>query len=200
VSAGVRNWTASRMATAEVSGSVRGSTAVRPRMAAGWPCRPDTDHPTPTSSWPSSPMATLPDHCVRQPARHATDMTAVSAQDDHVSAVVSRRAVLVRTPVQGVRWQRTPSMSTDTSLAACAGQRPSGRRSFRKQRTVNPPIALCQASPEPAHRRSLRLVTTSSTLPQGRPRPAGLNPGIVDGRKAKTTEDARHGSYRRDTY
>jgi hypothetical protein len=33
------------------------------------------------------------------------------------------------------------SMATSTSLATCAGHQPSGRRSFRKQRTVNPPIA-----------------------------------------------------------
>jgi hypothetical protein len=32
-------------------------------------------------------------------------------------------------------------MVTDTSVATCAGHRPSGGRSFRKQRTVNPPIA-----------------------------------------------------------
>jgi hypothetical protein len=32
-------------------------------------------------------------------------------------------------------------MVTDTSVATCAGHSPSGRRSFRKQRTVNPPIA-----------------------------------------------------------
>jgi hypothetical protein len=29
-------------------------------------------------------------------------------------------------------------MVTDTSVATCAGHSPSGRRSFRKQRTVNP--------------------------------------------------------------
>jgi hypothetical protein len=33
------------------------------------------------------------------------------------------------------------SMAIDTSPATCAGHHPSGRRSFRKQRTVNPPIA-----------------------------------------------------------
>jgi hypothetical protein len=31
--------------------------------------------------------------------------------------------------------------AADTSMGACAGHPPSGRRSFRKQRTVNPPIA-----------------------------------------------------------
>ena len=30
------------------------------------------------------------------------------------------------------------SMATESSLSACAGHRPSGRRSFREQRTVNP--------------------------------------------------------------
>jgi hypothetical protein len=33
------------------------------------------------------------------------------------------------------------SMATESSLSACAGHLPSGRRSFRKQRTVNPPTA-----------------------------------------------------------
>jgi hypothetical protein len=33
------------------------------------------------------------------------------------------------------------SPATDASLATCAGHQPSGRRSFRKQRTVNPPTA-----------------------------------------------------------
>jgi hypothetical protein len=32
-------------------------------------------------------------------------------------------------------------MAIDTSLATCVGHQLSGRRSFRKQRTVNPPIA-----------------------------------------------------------
>jgi hypothetical protein len=32
------------------------------------------------------------------------------------------------------------SLATDTCVATCAGHQPSGRRSFRKQRTVNPPI------------------------------------------------------------
>jgi hypothetical protein len=32
-------------------------------------------------------------------------------------------------------------LAIDTSPATCAGHQPSGRRSFRKQRTVNPPIA-----------------------------------------------------------
>jgi hypothetical protein len=33
------------------------------------------------------------------------------------------------------------SPATDASLATCAGHQPSGRRSFRKQRTVNPLMA-----------------------------------------------------------
>jgi hypothetical protein len=32
-------------------------------------------------------------------------------------------------------------IAIDTSLATCAGHQPSGGRSFRKQRTVNPPLA-----------------------------------------------------------
>jgi hypothetical protein len=35
------------------------------------------------------------------------------------------------------------NMATDTSLATCAGHRPYGRWSFRKQRTVNPPTGPC---------------------------------------------------------
>jgi hypothetical protein len=34
-----------------------------------------------------------------------------------------------------------PEIAADTGLAMRAGHQPSGRRSFRKQRTVNPPIA-----------------------------------------------------------
>jgi hypothetical protein len=60
-----------------------------------------------------------------------------------------------QTPVQGVRPPRTPAWPPSPACPHIAGHLPSGRRSFRKQRTVN--------------RRSLRLVTTSSTLPQGRP-------------------------------
>jgi hypothetical protein len=52
-----------------------------------------------------------------------------------------RRTVGGWTPVQGVRLPRTSSMATESSLSACAGHLPSGRRSFRKQQTVNPPIA-----------------------------------------------------------
>jgi hypothetical protein len=39
------------------------------------------------------------------------------------------------------------SMVTDTCLATCAGHRPSGRRSFRKQRTVNPVIVPVWCGP-----------------------------------------------------
>jgi len=35
-------------------------------------------------------------------------------------------------------------MALDASLATFAGHQLSGRRSFRKQRTVNPLIALCK--------------------------------------------------------
>jgi hypothetical protein len=48
-----------------------------------------------------------------------------------------RRMVGGRTPVRGVRSPRT-SAWPQTSPSACAGHQPSGRRSFRKQRTVNP--------------------------------------------------------------
>jgi hypothetical protein len=40
-------------------------------------------------------------------------------------------------------WRQTAadtSMAADTSVAMCAGHQPSGRRSFRKQRTVNPQV------------------------------------------------------------
>jgi uncharacterized protein with GYD domain len=40
-----------------------------------------------------------------------------------------------------------PEIAADTGLATRAGHRPSGRRSFRKQRTVNPPIALGSFQP-----------------------------------------------------
>jgi hypothetical protein len=37
-------------------------------------------------------------------------------------------------------------MTIDTSLAVPAGHQPSGRRSFRKQRTINPPIVPYEGS------------------------------------------------------
>ena len=46
-----------------------------------------------------------------------------------------------------------------TSMATYTGHWPSGRRSFRKQRTVNPPLARCRDC------RLLQLVKASSTVP-----------------------------------
>jgi hypothetical protein len=71
-----------------VRGSVRGSAAVRPRTAAGGHVGPTPTIPAPTSSWPSSPIAALP-VTVSSYRQGMTDMTAVSAQDDRVSAVVA---------------------------------------------------------------------------------------------------------------
>jgi hypothetical protein len=69
-------------------------------------------------------------------------------------------AVAVRVPDTADGHPSRPQMAADSgmaldaSVAMCAGYQSPGGRSFRKQRTVNPPIAL---------------VTTFSTLPQGRP-------------------------------
>jgi hypothetical protein len=61
------------------------------------------------------------------------------------------------------------SMATKSSLSACAGHRPSGRRSFRKQWTVNPPTA-------PAHYNFLyHVLKAGQRTASGRPRPATLN-------------------------
>jgi hypothetical protein len=61
-------------------------------------------------------------------------------------------------------------MAIDTSLATCVGHRPSGGRSFRKQRTVNPLMVPARynflySSSRPA----LRAAASG-----GRPRPSAL--------------------------
>jgi hypothetical protein len=58
-------------------------------------------------------------------------------------------------------------LAIDTSLATCAGHQPSGRRSFGKQRTVNPPIAPARYN---------FLYSSFKAGPGGRP-PAALRPG-----------------------
>jgi hypothetical protein len=135
-------------AAAEVSGSVHGSTAVCPRMAAGGHAVRTPTVPTPTSSWPSSPIAALPDHCVRPPARHGGYDRGVCIGRPRVRCG-GRRAVLVRTPVQGLRWPRTPRMSTDISVVACpdasrpdAGRSGSSGRSIRRLLTAAPSDSL----------------------------------------------------------
>jgi hypothetical protein len=68
----------------------------------------------------------------------------------------------------GLQIAADTSIAIDTSLATSAGHQPSGGRSFRKQRTVNPPIArysFLDASSRPA----LRAAACG-----GRPRPAAL--------------------------
>jgi hypothetical protein len=54
-------------------------------------------------------------------------------------------------------------MVTDTSVATCAGRSPSGRRPFRKQRTVNPLMA-------PARYNLLYASSTTRRSPGNRPR------------------------------
>jgi hypothetical protein len=75
-------------------------------------------------------------------------------------------------------------MAIDTSLVTGAGYQPFGRRSFRKQRTVDPPIALARynllySSSRPA----LRAAAYG-----GRPRPAA--PRRVRGRTYRRSRTA----------
>jgi hypothetical protein len=96
--------------------------------------------PTWTRPWPA--MAAVPGSCPA--ARHASC---------HVRGATTGTITCPHWWPAGERWPdirsehqiaADTSMVTDTSVATCAGYSPSGRRSFREQRTVNPLIALCK--------------------------------------------------------
>ena len=81
--------------------------------------------------WPAA--AAVPDPC---PAARCTSchVRGAAARPTPGGCASDRRAEASRTPDPGRK------AAPVTSMAWCTGQRPSGRRSFRKQRTVNPPI------------------------------------------------------------
>jgi hypothetical protein len=142
-------------------GSVCGRSADGPGRPPRSPCRPDTDHAHLT--WTRRGLRQhRPGHRMR-PTSHQLHVRGGYRKVHPVSTLVagvhkatghlSRRQTAVDT-----------SLRTDTRPATCAAHRLSGRQS--------------SGSSGRSIRRSL-LVTGSSTLPQGRPRPATTRPPPV---------------------
>jgi hypothetical protein len=147
------------------------SGTVRPRLrsdsagstwAVGWPSRPDTE-PCPPAldaamacrSNSSGPVPAAQSPCPRGCRR-----------GHYVSVLVPPGHRQPDTRPRGPTAADT-SMAIESSLSACAGHLPSGRRSFRKQRTVNPPIAPARYNfLYSSFKAGLRAAC-------GRPRPAG---------------------------
>jgi hypothetical protein len=133
--------------TADLSGSFRSSTTSCPRTATG--CHGGR---TPTMvTWlgrrPGLAVAAS-GHRGRPRAGRVT-MSAVTAGPDHRLFTGGQGEVVARTPVRDVR----PQTPTSASQEVPDSGRPDGSAG-KSGRSI---------------RRSLRLVTTSSTLPQGRP-------------------------------
>jgi hypothetical protein len=94
-------------------------------------------------------------------------------------------------------------MAIDTSLATCAGHHPSGHhpsggRSFRKQRTVNPPIV-------PARYIFVDFSSRSALRPGDKTtvtgEPASPSPGVGSaGRRASTSHAAALGTWKTVRY
>jgi hypothetical protein len=117
VSGGVCGWTALVSRALGVA-EPAGHRPSPPALAAAWACRtrvPDA-YPAAQSARPR-----------RLPQSH------------DVSALVATGHRQSGTPSKGSDAADT-SMATVSSLSVCAGHLPSGRWSFRKQRTVNPPL------------------------------------------------------------
>jgi hypothetical protein len=94
------------------------------------------------------------------PARVArVAVSAVAAASTAPRPCWWRRAVRGRTPLRA-------SDAADTGLATRVGHQPSGRRSFRKQRTVNPPTGAtrCKFPCSPAGRRLRAAACGEATL------------------------------------
>jgi hypothetical protein len=122
------------------SGRVRqdcGRIAAVSDRAAGLPCWPDADHTHHLDAAVACDSSgTGPCPAARHASCHVRGATTGSSRV-HTGG---RWANVGRTSVRSIRSPRTPSMVTGTNMATCAGHSPSGRRSFRKQRTVNPLI------------------------------------------------------------
>jgi hypothetical protein len=118
-------WTAWRTAAADVSGSVHGRTAVRPRRAVGWPCWPNTNHPHARLEMAVVSESSAPGPCFQPSARHRGHDRGVCAARPRVRCI-GRGAIL-----DGHRPRRPTvadtSTAADTSLAPCARHQPSGR-------------------------------------------------------------------------
>jgi hypothetical protein len=70
---------------------------------------------------------------------HTLAMSATAAAGATACPCGGRQTGGGQTPVQGGPTAADTSMATESSLSASSGHLPSGRPSFRKQRTVNPP-------------------------------------------------------------
>jgi len=135
VSAGVRN--RDGMADGR-SGKCPAGSTVGQRWFHGlwaWPSRPDIDHPLLPWPRPGPVELAVPD---AYPAAQSARPRRLPQSHD-VSALVATGHRQSGTPSKGSDATDT-SMATVSSLSACAGHLPSGRWSFRKQRTVNPLI------------------------------------------------------------
>jgi len=130
---------------------------------------------TPRAPWPA--VAAVPGPCPA--ARHTSRHVRSGCRTDHPCPWW---------PACGRRPDIRPGLASDRrrhqyghrhSLATCAGHQPSGRRSFRKQRTVNPLMAPCEVSG------SLQL----SLHPQGRPAGGRLRRPSSAGNDAAVTRE-----------
>jgi hypothetical protein len=97
------------------------------------PSRPDTDHAGLPWMWPWPAEVAVPERCPagQSPCRRRLPQGPLRVRAGGHPPIGSR------TPSKGATAADT-SMAIVSGLSASAGHLPSGRRSFRKQRTVNP--------------------------------------------------------------
>jgi hypothetical protein len=165
-----------RTATADVSDSICGMTAAVSERAAGC-CHAERTPTIPTTwtrPWPA--IAAVPDPVSGCAARELPCPRGYR-RDHYVSTLVAGGRTLAGHP-SGASDRRGHQHVTAASVATCAGHSPSGRWSFRKQRTVNPPIApslqLSLLSSRPALRAAAAAVLAPATTrwePGNRPHP-----------------------------
>jgi hypothetical protein len=135
-----------------MSGRACGRTALVPHRLWAWPTRPDADHALAWKRpWPAE--VAVPDPCPphTRRVRHTLAMSATAAAGPlRVRAAAGRREA-ARHPSKRVRPPRTPAWPPSPACRRLPDtNRPDGGRSGSSGRSI---------------RRSLRLVTTSSTLP-----------------------------------
>jgi hypothetical protein len=146
-------WMASRTAIAEVSGRVCGRTAPVAHRLSGVavPAGHRSCWPYLRGPWPA--VAAVPGP-VRLRAAPVAMSAAAAAGTTGLHAGGCIRSAAGHP--SGRQTAADSRMAIDTSLATCAEHRPSGGRSFRTQRTVNPPIAPARHNflyPSSSHRR-----------------------------------------------
>jgi hypothetical protein len=90
-------WTAGRTATAKMSGSACGRTALVPHGLLAWPTRPDADHALLPGSGPWPAEVAVPDPC---PATHSPSPPRLPQGPHCVRAVAGRREA-ARHPSKG---------------------------------------------------------------------------------------------------